>query len=238
MKIKLRLMKSLNIGILFTILISLSSYAQEKPIFIPKAALDSTTDLEKFCTLINNKTQAELNRKVIYNIASNGVIAKSLQDYNIAYTQTRYNHMLLKLFSDAFTECESFRSNYHFVFDSKNKENQEIVAEHQAFYPKYMTFIEKEDSPKALFALSNSKLDVIRTFKYSSDKKYIIAFHKYLPVDGPTDPSDYKNTIAKYIFDIVDGKITIIHKKEDEAEIKAALLTNPPAPGPEPMPKN
>ena len=220
------------LAIFTTILIIFQTgLSQDKQIFIPNNALDSNSDLGKYCDLISKKES--LDRKTIYNLASNGIIARRIQNDNLKYTQVRYNHMLLKLFSDAYFNCKKFRTNYHYVFDAKNVENTELVSQHKQFTAKLIEYIEKD---KFLIKLTNPELPIFGYVKHLEDTEYALSFYHYLPDNGPVIPNQINNRFANYTFKLDDENISLVKEEVNQKEIqklrlsKAKLVPPPPPP--------
>ena len=208
-----------------------SGLAQEKQVFIAKDALDSKSDVGKYCDLVSKKES--LDRKTIYNLASNGIIARRIQNDHLKYTQVRYNHMLLKLFSDAYFNCKKFKTNYHYVFDAKNVENTQLVFQHQQFTTKLIEYIEKD---KFLIKLTNPELPIFGYVKHLIDTEYSLSFYHYLPDNGPIVPNEINNRFAKYTFKLEGEEISLVNEEVNKKQIqklrlsKANLVPPPPPP--------
>ncbi len=207
--------------------------AQEVPLFVPANVFDSESDVSKYCALLAKKDN--LDRKTIYNLASNGIIARSIQNNNLKYTQVRYNHMLLKLFSDAYFTCPEFTENYYFVFDAGNIENEELVAQHKLFSTKLLDYIQTNKSIKQL---TNPELPILGYLEHSTERNYILSFYPFLPQSGTLVPNELNNLIARYNFALDGENVTLERQDINEEKLKVLVdKKSNPAPPPPPRPK-
>ena len=227
-------MKYIIISTSIFLFICHSLFSQNDQVFIPSNVLDTDTDVSKYCNLLSKKEN--LDRKTIYNLANNGIIARNIQNNNLEYTQVLKNHMLLKLFSDSFFNCPRFAENYHFIFDAGNSGNTELVAQHKLFTSKLIEYIKGDNS---ILRLTDTELPIFGYLDHLNNSDYTLSFYYYLPESGPVVPNELSNRFANYTFRIDNNSIVIIDKEVDEKEIvkltsKNLKVTPPPPP---PMPK-
>jgi len=225
-------MKRLLIVTSIILFIFQSLFSQEKQVLIPSNALDRNSDAVKYCNFLSKKEN--LDRKTIYNLAKNGIIARSIQNSKLEYTQVRYNHMLLKLFSDSYFTCQDFSEHYYLVFDAENSENIELVAQHKLFSKKLLEYIESDNN---IQRFTNSESLIFGYLDHIGNFNYSLSFYHFLPDNGPVVPNEINNRFAKYNFRIDGHSIVLVDKEVDEREIENLPLKKSKVPPPPPMPK-
>jgi hypothetical protein len=232
-------MKEKNILLIIAMLCSFWHLeAQDNPVFIPSNILEeSFIPAQRMCELLETKKNdnVELNRKILENTASNGVVVKWLEHNNDQYSQRKYNYMLLKVYSESFMNCDIFRDHYYLIFDSESVNNTELKEQHKGFTNLLYEFIERDTTEKVK-KLMQSAINTFGTVKHINENKYKLIIYEYLPDSGPSYPLSTEILVADYKFEINDNVITLLEAKEDETKIFELLSKNTNTPPPPPMP--